>query len=120
MRWSRRSVLKDDERRFTPWTKYPFERRNSARYAPSCPVAPVMSATLPDDPVIVVLQVLQQPTAPTSGDTASSERMGAALIYARRYALFTRVGIGGEDDLDARAKPSSRWLRNQLRPQLLV
>jgi ERF superfamily protein len=27
--------------------------------------------------------------------------MGAALTYARRYALFTLVGIAGEDDLDA-------------------
>ena len=35
------------------------------------------------------------------GDTASPRRMGAALTYARRYALFTLVGIAGEDDLDA-------------------
>ncbi len=27
--------------------------------------------------------------------------MGVALTYARRYALFTLVGIAGEDDLDA-------------------
>jgi hypothetical protein len=27
--------------------------------------------------------------------------MGAALTYAQRYALFTQVGIAGEDDLDA-------------------
>jgi len=27
--------------------------------------------------------------------------MGAALTYARRYALFTFVGIAGDDDLDA-------------------
>ena len=27
--------------------------------------------------------------------------MGAALNYARRYALFALVGIAGEDDLDA-------------------
>ncbi len=36
--------------------------------------------------------------------------MGAALTYARRYALFTLVGIAGEDDLDAPdldADPSS-------------
>src|ERR1700755_3597870 len=33
-------------------------------------------------------------------DIASAQRMGAAL-YARRYALFTLVGIAGEDDLDA-------------------
>src|SRR5260221_772929 len=35
------------------------------------------------------------------GDMASPHRMGAALTYARRYALFTLVGIAGEDDLDA-------------------
>src|SRR5262249_16585549 len=29
------------------------------------------------------------------------QRMGAALTYARRYALFTLVGIAGEDDRDA-------------------
>src|ERR1700733_3796831 len=32
---------------------------------------------------------------------AAPRRMGAALTYARRYALFTLVGIAGEDDLDA-------------------
>jgi len=34
-------------------------------------------------------------------ETANPRRMGAALTYARRYALFTLVGIAGEDDLDA-------------------
>jgi len=33
-------------------------------------------------------------------DIASAQRMGAALTYARRYALFTLVAIHGEDDLD--------------------
>src|ERR1700761_3719374 len=36
-----------------------------------------------------------------SSETAAPHRMGAALSYARRYALFTLVGIAGEDDLDA-------------------
>src|SRR6478752_317030 len=40
------------------------------------------------------------PVCPMS-DIASAQRMGAALTYARRYALFTPVGIAGEDDLDA-------------------
>ena len=46
-------------------------------------------------------------------DTATPHRMGAALTYARRYALFTLVGIAGEDDVDApdlmtpRRQPSS-------------
>src|SRR4030081_1852543 len=34
-------------------------------------------------------------------EISQPRRMGAALTYARRYALFTMVGIAGEDDLDA-------------------
>ncbi len=34
-------------------------------------------------------------------ETSTPHRMGAALTYARRYALFTLVGIAGEDDIDA-------------------
>jgi hypothetical protein len=34
-------------------------------------------------------------------ETAEPHRIGAALTYARRYALFTLVGIAGEDDVDA-------------------
>jgi hypothetical protein len=34
-------------------------------------------------------------------ETGTPRHMGAALTYARRYALFTLVGIAGEDDLDA-------------------
>jgi hypothetical protein len=34
-------------------------------------------------------------------ETSAPRRMGAALTYARRYALFSIVGIAGEDDLDA-------------------
>jgi hypothetical protein len=34
-------------------------------------------------------------------ETVAPRRMGAALTYARRYALFTLVGIAGEDDFDA-------------------
>jgi hypothetical protein len=39
------------------------------------------------------------PVCPVA-DMATPHRMGAALSYARRYALFTLVGIAGEDDLD--------------------
>jgi ERF superfamily len=35
------------------------------------------------------------------GDITAPHKMGAALTYARRYALFTLAGIAGEDDLDA-------------------
>ena len=51
------------------------------------------------------------PVCPVT-ETAEPHRMGAALTYARRYALFTLVGIAGEDDMDApdlgapAAKPS--------------
>jgi hypothetical protein len=43
-------------------------------------------------------------------ETTAPHRMGAALTYARRYALFTLVGIAGEDDLDAPdlAAPTNR------------
>jgi hypothetical protein len=34
-------------------------------------------------------------------ELSQPRRMGAALTYARRYALFTLVGIAGEEDVDA-------------------
>ena len=40
------------------------------------------------------------PVCPVS-ETAAPHRLGAALTYARRYSLFTLVGIAGEDDVDA-------------------
>src|SRR5262249_39564973 len=40
------------------------------------------------------------PVCPVA-ETETPHRMGAALTYAPRYALFTLVGIAGEDDLDA-------------------
>jgi len=43
----------------------------------------------------------------TVADMASPHRMGASLTYARRYALFTLVGIAGEDDLDAPDLPDA-------------
>ena len=51
-------------------------------------------------------------------ETATPHRMGAALTYARRYALFTLVGIAGEDDLDAPdlAKPTSQTTKSE-KPQ---
>src|SRR5215813_470039 len=39
----------------------------------------------------------------------SPQRMGMALTYARRYALFTLVGIAGEDDLDAPDLTACGW-----------
>jgi len=55
-------------------------------------------------------------------ETANPQRMGAALTYARRYALFALVGIAGEDDLDAPDlcagpnAPSSTALERALQP----
>src|SRR6516164_9755597 len=46
------------------------------------------------------------PVCPVS-ETAGPHRLGAALTYARRYALFTLVGIAGEDDLDAPDLPAA-------------
>src|SRR6516162_7853650 len=60
------------------------------------------------------------PVCPVS-ETAAPHRLGAALTYARRYALFTLVGIAGEDDLDAPDLPiaglSPETQKNSPRPQ---
>ena len=60
------------------------------------------------------------PVCPVS-ETAAPHRLGAALTYARRYALFTLVGIAGEDDLDAPDLPvaavSSEAQKNPSRPE---
>jgi ERF superfamily len=40
------------------------------------------------------------PVCPVS-ETGTPHRLGAALTYARRYALFRLVGVAGEDDIDA-------------------
>src|SRR5215472_5684167 len=50
-------------------------------------------------------------------DMASPKRMGAALTYARRYALFTLVGIAGDDDLDAPDLNDNAPLPSAPRPQ---
>jgi len=51
-------------------------------------------------------------------ETERPHRMGAALTYARRYALFTLVGIAGEDDLDAPdlVGPSQQTPERERRP----
>ena len=48
-------------------------------------------------------------------EIASPHRMGAALTYARRYALFALVGIAGEDDLDAPDFPANPLTTNDAR-----
>jgi hypothetical protein len=74
-------------------------------------IATVQTTTIDQATGLVRLTTL---LAHSSGEWMSSEwpvcavseinaphRMGAALTYARRYALFALVGIAGEDDLDA-------------------
>jgi hypothetical protein len=58
------------------------------------------------------------PVCPVS-ETAAPHRLGAALTYARRYALFTLVGIAGEDDVDAPDLPAagSEPQTSSLRPE---
>jgi len=52
-----------------------------------------------------------------SAAEASVHVKGAALTYARRYALFALVGIAGEDDLDA---PELAVQSEQPRPEQLA
>jgi ERF superfamily len=49
------------------------------------------------------------------GETERPHRMGAALTYAGRYALFALVGIAGEDDLDAPDLPAPAQESGNLR-----
>ena len=60
------------------------------------------------------------PVCPVS-ETTAPHRLGAALTYGRRYALFTLVGIAGEDDLDAPDLPtaglSPETQKNRPRPE---
>ena len=58
------------------------------------------------------------PVCPVS-ETAAPHRLGAALTYARRYALFTLVGIAGEDDLDAPNLPSDNVVGSPSQPDPL-
>lgn len=96
----------------------------SFRYAPLSSGLDIVRKTLGQHAIAVLQSTAIDPTtrlvilttmlAHASGQWVSSEwpvcrsdqplpqhRMGAALTYARRYALFSLVGIAGEDDLDA-------------------
>jgi ERF superfamily len=102
----------------------PGEGERSFRYAPLSSGLDIVRKTLGQHEIATVqttavdqaagLVNLTTMLAHTSGEWIASEwpvcpiaemanphRMGAALTYARRYALFTLVGIAGEDDLDA-------------------
>jgi ERF superfamily len=100
------------------------QRERSFRYAPLAAGLDIVRKTLSQHEIAVIQTTatdqatgivnLSTMLAHASGEWISSEwpvcavadmatprRMGAALTYARRYALFTLVGIAGEDDLDA-------------------
>jgi hypothetical protein len=102
----------------------PWERERSFRYAPLASgldivrktlgqheIATVQTTVIDKETGVVSLSTMlahasgewiasDWPVCPVA-ETANPQRMGAALTYARRYALFTLVGIAGEDDLDA-------------------
>src|SRR5262252_374555 len=105
-------------------TGRPGEGERSFRYAPLASGLDIVRKTLGQHEIATVQTTAIDPTigmvnlttmlAHASGEwiasdwpvcpvveTANPHRMGAALTYARRYALFTLVGIAGEDDLDA-------------------
>src|SRR5712691_89660 len=105
-------------------TGRPGEGERSFRYAPLSSGLDIVRKTLGRHEIATVQTTAIDPTAGmvnlttmlahSSGEwiasdwpvcpiteMASPQRMGAALTYARRYALFTLVGIAGEDDLDA-------------------
>jgi ERF superfamily len=102
----------------------PGEGERSFRYAPLSSGLDIVRKTLGQHEIATVQATAIDPTvgmvnlttmlAHASGEwiasdwpvcavaeTANPHRMGAALTYARRYALFALVGIAGEDDLDA-------------------
>jgi hypothetical protein len=105
-------------------TGRPGEGERSFRYAPLASgldivrktlgqheIATIQSTAIDKDAGVVNLTTMlahasgewissDWPVCPVA-ETANPQRMGAALTYARRYALFTLVGIAGEDDLDA-------------------
>jgi hypothetical protein len=102
----------------------PGETQRTFRYAPLSSGLEIVRKTLSGHEIAVVqTTAIDHPTgmlnlttllAHSSGEwigshwpvcaiaeMANPHRMGAALTYARRYALFTLVGIAGEDDIDA-------------------
>src|SRR5215472_8038368 len=118
--------LTNPEKSLTATLRSPFPREDDRtfRYAPLSTgldivrktlgrheIAAVQSTEIDKDAGLIRLTTIlahasgewissEWPVCPVT-ETAAPHRMGAALTYARRYALFTLVGIAGEDDLDA-------------------
>jgi ERF superfamily len=111
------SPFRDDQRtfRYTPLSSgLDIVRKSLGRHE----IATVQTTTLNKETGLIHLTTMlahssgewlssDWPVCPIS-ETSAPQRMGAALTYARRYALFTLVGIAGEDDLDAPDLPARR------------
>ncbi|WP_027516196.1 ERF family protein [Bradyrhizobium sp. WSM1417] len=120
------SELMNPEKTLTAVIRSPFPREEDRtfRYASLASGLEIVRKTLSQQEIATIQTTrVEQPTghihlttllAHASGEWISSDwpvcaskdveaphRMGAALTYARRYALFALVGIAGEDDLDA-------------------
>ncbi len=77
-------------------------------------LATVQTTSIGDDGLIRLTTLLAHssgewissefPVCPIA-ETSAPHRLGTALTYARRYALFSLVGIAGEDDTDAPELP---------------
>ena len=117
--------ISNPEKSLTATIVSPFPREGSRtfRYAPlstgldlvrKClgqhEIATIQATTIDNDSGLIKLTTTlvqasgewvssDWPVSPIT-DAATPHRLGAALTYARRYALFTLVGIAGEDDLD--------------------
>jgi len=122
--------IANPEKSLTATIVSPFARSRTFRYAPlssgldlvrKClgqhEIATVQTTTIDRDGGLIRLTTTlvhasgewvssEWPVCPVS-ETAAPHRLGAALTYARRYALFTLVGIAGEDDLDAPDLPTA-------------
>jgi hypothetical protein len=120
------SELENPAKSLTATIESPFPRegRRSFRYAPLAAgldiirkclsqheIATVQATAIDRDAGLIRLTTTlvhasgewiasEWPVCPV-GEAAAPHRTGAALTYARRYALFALVGIAGEDDLDA-------------------
>jgi ERF superfamily protein len=103
-------VNPEKSRSSTIRTGRPGEGERSFRYAPLSSGLDILRKALGQHEIATLQTTaidqaagmvhLTTTLAHASGD-ANPQRMGAALTYARRYGLFTLVGIAGEDDLDA-------------------
>jgi ERF superfamily len=118
--------LKNPERTLTAMIRSPFPREEDRtfRYASLASGLDIVRKTLSQQEIATIQTTRVEPDTgqihlttllahsggewissdwPVCGakDTEAPHRMGAALTYARRYALFALVGIAGEDDLDA-------------------